>query len=59
MKRRRITAPVTRRGAAGAEQRAPQAGVELRPEDGYLQLVLNKESFKNSWIQSVIQIQEA
>jgi len=27
------------RGAAGAEQRAPQARVELRPEDGYLQLV--------------------
>ena len=39
MKRRRITAPVTRRGAAGAEQRAPQAGVDLRPEDWYLQLV--------------------
>jgi len=28
------------RGAAGAEQRAPQAGAELRPEDGYLQLVM-------------------
>jgi len=25
----------------GAEQRAPQAGAELRPEDGYLQLVIN------------------
>jgi len=36
-----ITAPVTRRGTAGAEQRVPQAGAELRPEDGYLQLVLN------------------
>jgi len=32
----RITAPLTRRSA---EQRAPQAGAELRPEDGYLQLV--------------------
>jgi len=40
MKRRRITARVTMRGAEGAEQRAPQAGAELRPEDGYLQLVL-------------------
>jgi len=30
-----ITARVTRRGAAGAEQRAPKARVEeLRPEDG-------------------------
>jgi len=38
-----ITAPVTRRSAAGAEQRAPQARVELRPEDGYLQLVLNTD----------------
>jgi len=28
------------RSAEGAEQRAPQAGAELRPEDGYLQLVL-------------------
>ena len=34
-----ITARVTRRGAAGAEQRAPLARVELRPEDGHLQLV--------------------
>ena len=35
--RRAITARVTRRGAAGAEQRAPKvrvARVELRPEDG-------------------------
>ena len=32
--RRVITARVTRRGAAGAEQRAPKARVELRPEDG-------------------------
>ena len=37
--RREITARVTRRGA---EQRAPKARVELRPEDG-LQLVSNKE----------------
>jgi len=44
MKRRRITARVTMRGAAGAEQRAPQAGAELRPEDRYLQLVINKIS---------------
>jgi len=29
-----ITARVTRRGAAGAEQQAPKARVELRPEDG-------------------------
>jgi len=30
------------RGAASAElRRAPQAGVELRPKDGYLQLVHN------------------
>ena len=27
------------RGAKGAEQRAPQARAELRPEDRYLQLV--------------------
>jgi len=37
-RRRVITARVTRRGAAGAEQRAPKARasarVELRPEDG-------------------------
>jgi len=32
--RRIITARATRRGAAGAEQRAPKARVELRPEDG-------------------------
>jgi len=32
--RRVITARVTTRGAAGAEQRAPKARVELRPEDG-------------------------
>ena len=32
--RRVIAARVTRRGAAGAEQRAPKAWVELRPEDG-------------------------
>ena len=34
-----ITARVTR---LSAEQRAPQARVELRPEDGYLQLVQYK-----------------
>ena len=39
--RRVITARVTRRGAAGAEQRAPKARVELRPEDGQLQLVVH------------------
>jgi len=33
-RRRVITARVTRRGAAGAEQRVPKARVELRPEDG-------------------------
>jgi len=33
---------LTRRGVKGAEQRAPQAGAELRPEDGYLQLVSYK-----------------
>ena len=38
-KRRRITGRLTRRGAEGAEQRAPTARAELRPEDGYLQLV--------------------
>jgi len=32
--RREITAQVTRRGAAGSEQRVPKARVELRPEDG-------------------------
>jgi len=32
--RRGITGRVTRQGAAGAEQRAPKARVELRPEDG-------------------------
>ena len=32
--RRVITARIKRRGAAGAEQRAPKARVELRPEDG-------------------------
>jgi len=34
--RRVITARVTRRGAAGAEQPAPKARVELRPEEGYV-----------------------
>ena len=36
---RRRRRRVTRRGAAGAEQRAPKARVELRQEDGSLQLV--------------------
>jgi len=39
---RNSVARVTRRGAAGAEQRAPTARVELRPEDGYLQLVITR-----------------